>query len=110
MALVITFTCLDCDDIHNHNLSVWQGREHTEGKGGVYKDGAVAAPEALPEEELREEVSAERAEQLELSRHLLRAVETYKASCQVAGEEPTEEDSWLVLLSALQHEGRGAAA
>jgi hypothetical protein len=78
----------------------------------VYKDGAVAAPEALSEEELREEVSAERAEraeQLELSRHLLRAVETYKASCQVAGEQPTEEDGWLVLLSALQRESHGTA-
>ena len=40
----------------------------------------------------------------ELSRHLLRAVETYKASCAAAGEEPTQEDAWLVLLSALQLE------
>ena len=37
-----------------------------------------------------------------LSRHLLRAVEAYKASCVAAGETPTEEDAWLVLLSALQ--------
>ena len=39
-----------------------------------------------------------------LSRHLLSAVETYKASCAAAGEEPTQEDAWLVLLSALQLE------
>ena len=37
-----------------------------------------------------------------LSRHLLRAVEAYKASCEVAGEEPNREDAWLVLLAALQ--------
>jgi hypothetical protein len=40
----------------------------------------------------------------DLSRHLLRAVETYKAACAVAGEEPTQEDAWLILLSALQLE------
>ena len=39
-----------------------------------------------------------------LSRYLLRAVETYKASCAAAGEEPSQEDAWLVLLSALQLE------
>ena len=39
-----------------------------------------------------------------LSRYLLRAVEAYKASCAAAGEEPTQEDAWLVLLSALQLE------
>ena len=37
-----------------------------------------------------------------LSGHLLRAVEAYKASCEAAGETPTQEDAWLVLLSALQ--------
>ena len=37
-----------------------------------------------------------------LSRHLLRAVEAYKASCEAAGEEPNREDAWLVLISALQ--------
>jgi hypothetical protein len=37
-----------------------------------------------------------------LSGHLLRAVEAYKASCAAAGETPTQEDAWLVLLSALQ--------
>ena len=40
----------------------------------------------------------------DLSRWLLSAVETYKAACLAAGEEPTEEDAWLVLLSALQLE------
>ena len=74
----------------------------------MYRESVLAAPEALPQDELREDVSAEQAQQLELSRHLLRAVETYKASCLVAGEEPTEEDSWLVLLATLQREGRGA--
>ena len=39
-----------------------------------------------------------------LSHTLLRAVEAYKASCAAAGEEPTQEDAWLVLLSALQLE------
>ena len=40
----------------------------------------------------------------DLSRHLLHAVEAYKASCAAAGEQPTQEDAWLVLLSALQLE------
>jgi hypothetical protein len=40
----------------------------------------------------------------DLSRHLLHAVEAYKASCAVAGEQPTQEDAWLVLFSALQLE------
>ena len=39
-----------------------------------------------------------------LSRKLLSAVETYKAACAAAGEEPTQEDAWVVLLSALQLE------
>lgn len=42
----------------------------------------------------------------ERSRQLLRAVEAYKASCAAAGEAPTQEDAWLVLLSALQFEER----
>ena len=49
-------------------------------------------------------VTFEGESEADLSRHLLRAVETYKASCAVAGEEPTQEDAWLVLLSALQLE------
>ena len=40
----------------------------------------------------------------DLSRWLLSAVETYKATCHAAGEQPTEEDAWLILLSALQLE------
>jgi hypothetical protein len=38
------------------------------------------------------------------SRWVRSAVEAYKASCVAAGEEPTQEDAWLVLLSALQLE------
>ena len=44
----------------------------------------------------------EALEDNELTDRLLSAVETYKQSCRAAGEEPTEEDAWLVLLSALQ--------
>jgi hypothetical protein len=39
-----------------------------------------------------------------LQRRLLRAVEQYKAACWAEGEEPTEEDAWLVFLAALQFE------
>ena len=49
-------------------------------------------------------LSAGDESEADLSRHLLHAVETYKAACAVAGEEPTQEDAWLVLLSALQLE------
>ncbi len=35
------------------------------------------------------------------TRFILRAIEAYKASCAAHGEEPTEEESWLVLLAAL---------
>jgi hypothetical protein len=35
------------------------------------------------------------------TRFILRAIEAYKASCAANGEEPTEEESWLVLLAAL---------
>lgn len=45
-------------------------------------------------------------EESALTRRVLSAVETYKEACRVAGEEPTEEDAWLVLLSALQLEER----
>jgi hypothetical protein len=49
-------------------------------------------------------LSAGDESEADLSRHLLHAVETYKAACAVAGEAPTQEDAWLVLLSALQLE------
>lgn len=55
-------------------------------------------------EDAPEEVQSETRYDPQLTRRLLRAVETYKASCLAAGEEPTTEDSWLVLLSALQLE------
>ena len=35
------------------------------------------------------------------SLRILRAVEAYKAACAAEGQQPTEEDSWLVLLAAL---------
>jgi hypothetical protein len=35
------------------------------------------------------------------ARRLLRALESYKASCAAKGEPPSEEDSWLVLIAAL---------
>ncbi|HEX2035486.1 MAG TPA: hypothetical protein VHS99_15015 [Chloroflexota bacterium] len=38
------------------------------------------------------------------TRNLLRAVERYKVVCAARGEEPKEEESWLVLLSALRQE------
>jgi hypothetical protein len=37
----------------------------------------------------------------ERTRRLLRAVETYKAACAAVGTEPTQEEAWLVFLSAL---------
>ena len=54
--------------------------------------------QALPEAAEVAEAGADAG----LSGHLLRAVEAYKASCAAAGETPTQEDAWLVLLSALQ--------
>lgn len=35
---------------------------------------------------------------------VLSAVETYKAACLASGEAPSQEDVWLVVLSALQLE------
>ena len=32
---------------------------------------------------------------------ILRAVETYKVACAAEGKQPSEEESWLVLLAAL---------
>jgi hypothetical protein len=74
------------------------------------EEAAVAALEATADEALSEDLPAASVEHLDVSRRLLRAVETYKAGCAVAGEQPTEEDSWLVLLAALQHEPGDAAA
>ena len=59
--------------------------------------------EATREEVAVDETRDEGADPV-LTRRLLRAVETYKASCAVAGEEPTVEDGWLVLLSTLSRE------
>ena len=59
--------------------------------------------EATREEVAVDDVLEEGADPV-LTRRLLRAVETYKASCAVAGEEPTVEDSWLVLLTTLSRE------
>jgi|GEM_PF-5917296 len=59
--------------------------------------------EATREEVAIDDVREEGADPV-LTRRLLRAVETYKASCAVAGEEPTVEDSWLVLLTTLSRE------
>ena len=65
----------------------------------MYRETLEAEREQLVETELTEDTNGEVA-----TRRLLRAVETYKASCLVNGEEPTVEDSWLVLLSALHLE------
>lgn len=35
------------------------------------------------------------------TRRILGAVEQYKALCAARNEQPTEEDSWLVLLGAV---------
>lgn len=37
----------------------------------------------------------------ERTHRLLHAVETYKAVCAATGTEPTQEEAWLVFLSAL---------
>jgi hypothetical protein len=34
-------------------------------------------------------------------RRVLHAIEAYKAACAAEGREPTEEESWLILLAAL---------
>lgn len=41
-----------------------------------------------------------------LERQLLRAVETYKAVCAATGQEPSEEETWLVFLGALRAAGQ----
>ena len=51
----------------------------------MYREEALVAPGALPDDELSEDLPAASVEHLEASRRLLRAVETYKAGCAVAG-------------------------
>jgi hypothetical protein len=67
----------------------------------MLREALVADREVQLDEDIQEDTLAAHAA---LERRLLRAVETYKASCTAAGEEPTTEDSWLVLLAALGHE------
>ena len=69
----------------------------------VFRESAQSADTVeLVENQELSEVMESAGVDAELSRHLLRAVEAYKASCAAAGETPTQEDAWLVLLSALQ--------
>jgi hypothetical protein len=65
----------------------------------MYRETLEAEPVALPEIETQTQSTSD-----EVTRRLLRAVETYKVSCAINGEEPTVEDSWMVLLSALSFE------
>jgi hypothetical protein len=67
----------------------------------MLREAAVADREVQLDEDIQEDTLVQQAA---LERRLLHAVETYKASCLAAGEEPTTEDGWLVLLAALGHE------
>lgn len=58
------------------------------------------APDAL---HYRDTMTDDEGDAEALPRRLLRAVETYKASCLAAGEQPAEDESWLILLAALRH-------
>ena len=55
---------------------------------------SLAAPDAPPDEDELEDADAR-------TRRLLHAVESYKAACAAIGTEPTQEEAWLVFLSAL---------
>lgn len=66
----------------------------------MYRDTLEATRGEAQLDEEAQETGADPA----LTRRLLSAVETYKASCVAAGEVPTVEDSWLVLLSALRQD------
>lgn len=70
----------------------------------VAEDVRAEADKADEADEAIDEVAAGAAVDPILERRLLRAVETYKVACLAAGEEPTEEESWLVFLSALSQD------
>ncbi|HEU5318436.1 MAG TPA: hypothetical protein VFX49_20150 [Chloroflexota bacterium] len=66
----------------------------------MFRETAGAADQTI--DELLD--SIERHETDRRSAWVLSAVEAYKAACRAAGEEPSQEDIWLVVLSALQLE------
>jgi hypothetical protein len=66
----------------------------------VFRDTVGAADHTI--DELIDNI--ERHDDDQRSARILSAVEAYKAACLAAGEEPTQEDAWLVVLSALQLE------
>jgi hypothetical protein len=69
----------------------------------VFRETADSAGQS--EEELIESIDRHEAKRAnQRSAWLLSALEAYKASCRAAGEVPTQEDAWLVVLSALQLE------
>lgn len=39
--------------------------------------------------------------QADRSRRIRRAIEAYKAACAAEGQEPSEEECWLILLAAV---------
>ena len=59
----------------------------------------VAAAKAAGQERLAAGAGSLEARR---TRRLLHAVETFKARCAARGETATEDDNWLVLLSALR--------
>lgn len=55
-------------------------------------------------EEAERQLQAEEPDEVAASRRtrrILGAVERYKALCAARAEQPTEEDSWLILLGAV---------
>ena len=69
----------------------------------MFRDTAVDAGQTI--DDLVDDIQRTEDEQSQRrSAWVLSAVDAYKASCLAAGEAPTQEDVWLVVLSALQLE------